>query len=70
MGNIVFEKSTNQRKFVGYNIYQFRFVEDWLDFRVNYVGDYSILSSTFFSLADVEWYEDEVPSDIRPLYKN
>ena len=34
------------------------------------MGDYSILSSTFFSLAGAEWYKDEVPSDIRPFYKN
>ena len=35
MGDIVFEQSTNKRKFVGFTIYQYTFDEGSQDFTLN-----------------------------------
>ena len=69
-GDLAFETSTNKRKFLGFAINQYIFDEELLLFTENHAGNYNILSTTFFTLSGAEWYEDEVPSDIRPLYKN
>ena len=69
-GNIVFDKQTNLRKLSGHNILQFRFDENIQDFRINLTGQYNALGCTLFMIPDVEWRDNEVPSDTRPLYKN